>query len=78
VRRARDNRALARLLIVAGLVLMLLGVAVWVLGRLHLPVGRLPGDIIWRGKNSTVYFPIVTCLLLSLIGSLILWLLNRR
>ncbi len=57
---------------------MLLGVAVWVLGRLHLPVGRLPGDIIWQGKNSTVYFPIVTCLLLSLIGSLILWILNRR
>ena len=70
--------SLARLLIGAGIVLVLLGITLWALGRLNLPVGRLPGDIVWRGKNSTVYFPIVTCLLLSLIGSLVLWFLNRR
>lgn len=72
------NISLARLLMGAGIVLVLLGAAVWVLGRMNLPIGRLPGDIVWRGKNSTVYFPIVTCVLLSLIGSLVLWLLNRR
>jgi hypothetical protein len=40
-------------------------------------LGRLPGDIVFRGKNTTFYFPIVTCLVLSVILSLILWLLNR-
>jgi hypothetical protein len=41
-------------------------------------LGRLPGDIVWRGKNTTFYFPWVTCLLLSLLATLILWLINRR
>jgi Protein of unknown function (DUF2905) len=38
----------------------------------------LPGDIKWQGKGTTFYFPVVTCLLLSILGSLLLWLLNRR
>jgi hypothetical protein len=67
-----------RLLIVAGLVLVGLGFAVIVLNRLNVPLGRLPGDVVWRGKNTTVYFPWVTCLFLSLLGTLVLWLLNRR
>jgi hypothetical protein len=69
---------LPRLLILAGLVLVALGVLVVIVNRLHLPLGRLPGDIVWRGKNTTVYIPWVTCLLLSLLGSVILWLVNRR
>lgn len=69
---------LGRLLILAGLVLVALGVVVIVTNRLNLPLGRLPGDIVWRGKNSTFYFPWVTCLLLSLLGTLLLWLFNRR
>lgn len=69
---------LGRLLIVFGLVLILCGAVVLIFDRLHLPLGRLPGDIVWRGKNTTVFFPIVTCLLLSLLGSLLLWLFNRR
>ena len=47
-------------------------------GRLNLPIGRLPGDIVYRGKNTTFYFPWVTCILLSLLGTLLLWLFNRR
>lgn len=70
--------SLGRLLILAGVVLIAAGVIVLLLERSHLPLGRLPGDVIWRGKNTTVYFPIVTCLLLSLLGTLILWLVNRR
>ncbi len=70
--------SLGRLLIVAGVALIAAGVIVLLLERAHLPLGRLPGDVIWRGKNTTVYFPIVTCLLLSLLGTLILWLVNRR
>lgn len=69
---------LGRLLILAGVVLVGLGVAALVVSRLNLPMGRLPGDVVWRGKNTTVYFPWVTCLLLSLLGTLILWLINRR
>lgn len=70
--------SLGRLLIFAGLGLFAAGVVVLLLERAHLPLGRLPGDFIWRGKNTTVYFPIVTCVLLSLLGTLILWLVNRR
>jgi Protein of unknown function (DUF2905) len=69
---------LGRLLIVAGVVLIAAGIAVLLLERAHLPLGRLPGDLTWRGKSTTVYFPVVTCLLLSLLGTLILWLVNRR
>ncbi len=69
---------LGRVLIVAGLLLAGLGVAVIVANRLNLPFGRLPGDIVWRGKNTTFYFPWVTCLLLSLLATLLLWLFNRR
>lgn len=70
--------SLGRLLIVAGLVLVALGVLVVIVNRLNVPIGRLPGDIAWRGKNTTFYFPWVTCLLLSLLGTLLLWLFNRR
>lgn len=69
---------LGRLLIFAGLVLCGLGAAVLLLNRLNLPIGRLPGDLVWRGKSTTVYFPWMTCLLLSVLGTLILWLLSRR
>jgi hypothetical protein len=65
-------------LIFAGFALAGLGGLVLIIDRLGLPLGRLPGDIRWQGKGTTFYFPVVTCLLLSILGSLILWLLNRR
>ena len=69
---------LGRALIMAGCVLAAIGGLVLVFNRFNLPLGRLPGDIVWRGKNTAFYFPWVTCLLLSLLGSLLLWFLNRR
>jgi hypothetical protein len=66
-----------RLLIYAGAALMLVGLIVIAAGKLGLPLGRLPGDIVWRGKNSTFYFPLATCLLLSVVLSLVAWLLRR-
>ncbi len=63
-----------RLLIVAGVALVVTGL-LWEFG---FRVGRLPGDIEIRGKATTFYFPVVTCLLLSGLASLVLWLLNRR
>jgi fumarate reductase subunit D len=69
---------LGRLLIGAGLLLVVLGVVVLLLARSNLPLGRLPGDIVYRGKNTTVYFPWVTCLVISVILTLLMWVLNRR
>jgi fumarate reductase subunit D len=69
---------LGRLLIFAGLALTALGVIVLLVSRLNLPFGRLPGDIVYRGRNATFYFPWVTCLIISVVLSLIMWLVNRR
>lgn len=69
---------LGKLLIGAGMVLLALGAITIVLSRFDVPLGRLPGDITWRGKNNTVYFPWVTCLVLSVLGSVLLWFFNRR
>ena len=69
---------MGRLLIGLGLLLVAAGVLVLLLERAHVPLGRLPGDIVWRGNKTTIYFPWVTCLLLSLLGTLVLWLLNQR
>ena len=55
-----------------------LGVLVSLGEKLPIRLGRLPGDIILRGKHSVFYFPLVTCLLISLVLSLVLWLVNRR
>jgi hypothetical protein len=62
---------------VVGGIIVAAGVVFLLAGKLHLPLGRLPGDIVYRGKNTTFYFPLVTCLLLSVILSLILWLFGR-
>lgn len=69
---------IGKLLIVVGLLLVVLGLIVVFVSRTSLPVGRLPGDVVWRGKHTTIYFPIVTCLILSAVVSLVLWLLGRR
>jgi DUF2905 family protein len=69
---------LGRILVYAGATLMGLGLLVVLLNRLNLPLGRLPGDIVWRGKNSVVYFPLVTCLALSVVAMLLMWLIRRR
>lgn len=69
--------SLGKLLIIFGGVLALIGVVVMLAGRTNLPIGRLPGDIVYRGKNTTLYFPLVTCILLSLVFSVIMWLIGR-
>lgn len=67
----------ARLLIGLGLLLVLAGVIVYLLGRFGIPLGHLPGDFAWRRKNVAVYFPIGTSILLSVLLTLLLYLLNR-
>jgi hypothetical protein len=66
------------MLIYAGIVLVILGVLVTFGERLPIRFGRLPGDIVLRGKNTTFYFPIVTCLIVSAILTLIGWIFSRR
>ncbi len=68
---------LGKLLLVLGGVIVLIGAVLLLAGKFNLPLGRLPGDIVYRGKNSVFYFPIVTCILLSIIMSLVLWLFRR-
>ncbi|MBS1853858.1 MAG: DUF2905 domain-containing protein [Acidobacteria bacterium] len=68
---------LGRMLIVAGLVLVAAGVVVTLLAKLPLPLGRLPGDIRIEGKHGSFYFPLATCLLVSVVLSLVMWLVRR-
>jgi hypothetical protein len=69
---------LGRALIVLGLIVLALGLIVSLGEKLPIRFGRLPGDIVIRGKNSVFYFPLVTCLLLSIVVSFVLWLFGRR
>jgi hypothetical protein len=66
-----------RLLIFAGVVLVVLGALFLALGRTNLPIGRLPGDVLYRGKSTVFYFPIVTSMLLSVLLSLIFYLIGK-
>jgi hypothetical protein len=68
---------LGKLLIVFGVLLLVAGVVLSLLGRANLPLGRLPGDIVYRGKNTTVYFPLATSLLVSVLLSLVLYVVGR-
>jgi len=68
---------LGKLLVLAGLILVVGGLILMLFGRTNLPLGRLPGDIIYRGKNTTFYFPLATSILVSVVLSVILYLVGR-
>jgi hypothetical protein len=67
----------AKLLILLGAALLLAGIVLLLVARLHLPLGRLPGDILYRGKNTTFYFPLATSILLSVLLTLILYVIGK-
>lgn len=68
---------LGRFLIIAGVVLVALGLVLMAGTRVSFfGLGRLPGDIAYKGKHVSFYFPIVTCLILSAVLALIFWLLS--
>ena len=69
---------MGRFLILAGVALALLGLIVIGADRAGIHLGRLPGDIRIEGKRGGFYFPIVTCIVLSVVLSLISWLFSRR
>jgi hypothetical protein len=68
---------MGRALITIGVLLIIAGLAATYGGRLPLRLGRLPGDIAIHGKNSSFYFPVTTCILLSVLLSVALWILRR-
>jgi hypothetical protein len=69
---------MGRTLIAIGDALVILGVLVTFGEKLPVRLGRLPGDIVIRSKNTTFYFPLVTSLLLSVLLTFVMWLLGRR
>ena len=69
---------LAKILIVVGLFLLFMGGVLFALSKFSLSELRLPGDIFYRGEKVTFYFPIVTCLIISVILTLVLNLFFRR
>ncbi len=68
---------LGRMLVFLGALLLVCGLVLILAGKANLPMGRLPGDIVYRGKNTTFYFPLMTSILLSVILSLVLYVVNR-
>ncbi|MGC2108997.1 MAG: DUF2905 domain-containing protein [Candidatus Korobacteraceae bacterium] len=68
---------LGRMLVFVGGLILVLGLVLIFAGKLNLPIGRLPGDIVYRGKHTSVYFPLMTCIVLSVILSLVLYAVNR-
>jgi len=70
-------RELGRTLLVLGGLLVLAGALLFFGGKLPFRLGRLPGDIVHKGEHTTFYFPLTTSILLSVILSLLFWLLSR-
>jgi len=68
---------MGRILVILGVALVVMGGIVMLLGRAGLPVGRLPGDIVYHGKNMTFYFPLASCILISIALSIVLFLIGR-
>jgi hypothetical protein len=68
---------IGKMLLGVGLVIVVIGLALMLLGRTNLPIGRLPGDILYRGKHTTFYFPLATSILVSVVLSLVLYLVGR-
>jgi hypothetical protein len=68
---------LGKMLVLAGAVVIVAGIALMLAGRANIPLGRLPGDIVYRGKNTTFYFPLATSILISVVLSVVLYLIGR-
>jgi hypothetical protein len=68
---------LGKMLAFLGLILLVVGGVLMLIGRTSLPLGRLPGDILYRGKNATFYFPLATSIVVSVVLSVVLYLIGR-
>ena len=68
---------LGKAILAVGLLIVLIGALIMLAGRFGLPLGRLPGDIAYRGKHVSAFFPIGTSILISVVLSLIFYVLSR-
>jgi hypothetical protein len=68
---------LGKLLVLLGAIILVVGLALILLGRANLPLGRRPGDIVYRGKNTTFYFPLATSIVVSVVLSVLLYAIGR-
>ena len=68
---------LGKMLVVVGGLVAGVGLVLVLLGRANIPLGRLPGDIVYRGKNSTFYFPLATSIVVSVVLSLVMYFIGR-
>lgn len=73
-----NNEQIARILISLGLIVLICGVILYIFSRLGFTGFRLPGDIFIKRENFTFSFPIVTCIIISLVLTVIMNLINRR
>jgi len=69
---------IGKALILIGIGIAGLGALLWLGGKGGLPLGRLPGDIRIDRENFKLYFPLTTCILISLVLTLVMWLLRKR
>ncbi|PYV63682.1 MAG: DUF2905 domain-containing protein [Acidobacteria bacterium] len=68
---------IGKMLVGLGLVILAAGTILLLLGKTNLPIGRLPADILYRGKHTTFYFPLATSIVVSVVLSLVLYLVGR-
>ena len=68
---------LGKTLVLLGALVVVVGLVLILVGKTNLPLGRLPGDILYRGKNTTFYFPLATSILLSVVLSVALYVVGR-
>jgi hypothetical protein len=68
---------LSKGLVIAGIILIGLGLIVWLFAKTGIPLGKLPGDIYYKSGRVQIYFPIVTCIIVTLFLSLLFWLFKK-
>jgi hypothetical protein len=68
---------LGKLLVLLGGAVVVVGLALILLGRTNLPIGRLPGDIVYRGKNTIFYFPLATSIVISVVLSVLMYFIGK-
>ena len=72
-----DGAQVAKWVIIAGVILVAVGAAMWIAARLGLPIGRLPGDVHVRSDRVSFHFPVVTCIVVSVVLTILLNVLLR-
>ena len=72
------GNGMGRIIVGIGITFVVIGLLVMLGERLPIRFGRLPGDFVYKSKNTTVYFPLATSVILSVVLSVVMWLLGRK